>query len=70
MVDGRADVAYDACADGHHDAHRGEVAARFQQGGHDERQADEEQRGRGTIVGDELRRVIVEVVDDDVFERR
>ena len=68
-VDGIADVAHNACADGHHRGHRSKVAPCLQSCGYNEKQADEQQGGAGPILLNELSGVEVEVVDEDVFHR-
>ena len=67
MVDTRTDVAHNARAHGHHNGHRGEVTPCFQERGSHKEETDKEQRGRGAISGHQLRRIVVQVIDQNVL---
>ena len=68
-VDGIADVAHNAGADGHHRGHGGKITAGLHAGGDHQKQTDNQERGAGTVLLNELCGVEIEVVDENVFHR-
>lgn len=68
VVDAGADVAHDAGAHRHNHGSRKEVGTRLEEGGRNEEDADEQQGGRSAVVGHELLRVEIHVIDEKVLQ--